>query len=92
MITDCCIRCNNRNTIRAVINKDKKLLEECVHAKNSISHLVDFWSSDVSLSALDYIIKNDEVGLLETFLKPKVPSDSKKKNVDYNAAREILYT
>lgn len=25
--TDCCIRCNNRNVLRAVLNRDEKLLD-----------------------------------------------------------------
>jgi len=85
LIRDCCIRCNNKNVCRAVLTKNKKLLETCIQSKDQISHLTDFWSSDVPKTPIDYIIEADDVHLLEAFLKPNLKPESKKKFVDYNA-------
>ena len=44
---ECCIRCNNKNIIRAVHAESEKLLKKGIDAKNKISLLNAFWSPDV---------------------------------------------
>ncbi len=77
MFVGCCIRCNNRNVIRAAITDNKALMSEAIMNINKVSQVTDFWSSDCVKTALDYIIENDKVGMLEVYLKPKVKPDSK---------------
>lgn len=51
---------------------------------DKISHLTDFWSSDLPKTPIDILVELDNVGLLETYLKPKLAADSKHKKQDYN--------
>ena len=56
---DCCIRCNNKNIIRAAITNNEKLLKKGIDEKKKISSLIAYWSSEVQWTALDYMIRNN---------------------------------
>ena len=51
----CCIRCNNREFIRASVTKNHKLLEELLNSKHVVSNIFERWAPDKDLTALDYI-------------------------------------
>jgi hypothetical protein len=72
LFTECCIRCNNRNIIRAAATGNSELLIAGIAAKTKISLLTAFWSPDVKDTSLDFIIKKNQHDLLEILLHPKV--------------------
>jgi len=45
-IYDCCLRCNNRNVIRAIETNNIRLFRSVVYDKKNISCLTDAWSVD----------------------------------------------
>jgi hypothetical protein len=56
---DCCIRCNNRNIIRAAVTGNDTLMKAGIAAKTKISLLTAFWSPEVRKTSVDYIIKSN---------------------------------
>lgn len=52
LFIECCIRCNNRNVIRAAYTGNEKLLKAGIAAKEKISQLTAYWSADVYHTAL----------------------------------------
>ena len=85
---ECCIRCNNRNPIRAANTNNDKLLQACIQAKDKISLLTAYWSCDLSLSTLTLILMLNEHQLMETLLHPKlhVPQHS-----TYEQERNVFF-
>jgi hypothetical protein len=69
---ECCVRCNNRNIIRAAYTGNDTLLKAGIAANRKISSLTAYWSPEVQHTSLDYIIKNNKHDLLEILLHPKV--------------------
>ena len=88
LFLDCCIRCNNRNMIRAAITGNDKLLKASIAAKDKISLLNAFWSPEVRDTSLYHIISKNQHDLLEILLHPKVhvPQHS-----NYDAERNNFY-
>jgi hypothetical protein len=86
---DCCIRCNNKNIIRAAITGNDKLLKAGIASKEKISSLTAYWSPEVKWTSLEYMVSNNEHDLLEILLHPKVkiPAHS-----TYDQERNISYT
>ena len=56
LFADCCIRCNNRNIIRAAHTGNHKLLKDGIAAKTKISSLTAYWSPECRVTGLDLII------------------------------------
>ena len=56
LFLDCCIRCNNRNIIRASVLGNAELLKAGIQAKDKISQLTAYWSPDCNITSLDLII------------------------------------
>lgn len=75
---DCCIRCNNKNVIRAAETNNKKLLKKCIHETKKISSLTAFWGCENTVTALNLIIRKNQHEMLEILLHPnvKVPAHS----------------
>ena len=44
---DCCIRCNNKNIIRAAITENERLLKMGIEQKKKISQLTAYWSPEI---------------------------------------------
>lgn len=44
---DCCVRCNNKNVIRAAITGNEKLLTNCIDESHKVSQLTAYWSPNV---------------------------------------------
>lgn len=86
---ECCIRCNNRNVHRAAATGNFKLLQRAIEAKKKISLLTAFWGPDVSETAIDIMIKNNQHEMLEALMHPKltVPQHS-----TYQRERDITYS
>lgn len=72
LFIECCVRCNNRNIIRAAYTGNENLLKAGIAAKTKISSLTAFWSPEVHHTSLDFIIKQNQHELLEILLHPKV--------------------
>ena len=72
LFLDCCIRCNNRNIIRAAYTGNATLLKTGMAAKDKISLLTAFWSADVDETPLEHIITKNQHDLLEILLHPKL--------------------
>ena len=53
---ECCIRCNNKNIIRAAITNNEKLMKKGIDATKKISQLNAYWSPEVKKTSLDYIV------------------------------------
>jgi hypothetical protein len=85
---ECCIRCNNRNIIRAANTNNEKLMKAGIDAKNKISQLTAYWSPEMHLTSLDLVIANNSHELLEIMLHPKlhVPQHS-----TYDAERNVFF-
>lgn len=83
----CCIRCNNRNVMRAVLTGNKKLLVNCIHDTKGISNLNQAWGPDDATTPLNVIIKDNKLDLLEEVLMPKVAQG---KGEQYSDARRRL--
>jgi hypothetical protein len=86
---DCCVRCNNKNVIRAAITGNEKLLTHCIEEPLKISQLTAYWSPNVQWTAIDYMVLNNNHNLMERLLHPKlkVPAHSNyenEKNIFYN--------
>jgi len=79
---DCCVRCNNRNVIRAAKTGSKRLLQAAIKDKENISQVTGFESSDVIKTAIEYIIDSDNLQLMEALLKPEVGTIPKGKSYD----------
>lgn len=71
-ILDCCIRCNNKNLIRAAITDNEQLLKECLAAKKKISLLTPLWSPEVKWTPIEYMVNNNQHEMLEILLHPNV--------------------
>lgn len=69
---DCCMRCNNKNVIRAALTGNQKLLEHCISAKNKISNLIAYWSPEIKYTSLEYMVANNQHKFIELLLHPKV--------------------
>jgi hypothetical protein len=72
LFAECCVRCNNRNIIRAAYTGNDKLLKAGIAAKTKISSLTSFWSPEDTRTSMDYIVMNNQHELLETLLHPKL--------------------
>ena len=72
LFDECCIRCNNRNIIRAAHTGNHKVLKDGIAAKTMISSLTAYWSPECKVTGLDLIIMKNQHELLETLLHPKV--------------------
>lgn len=85
---NCCIRCNNKNVIRAAETGNEKLLKKCIDEKRKISSLTAFWSPEVKITGLDLMIKHNRHNMLEMLMHPKVkiPPHS-----TYEAQRDITF-
>ena len=85
---DCCVRCNNKNVIRAVNINNEKLLKKCIEEKKKISNLVAYWNPEAKYTALDLMIKNNRHNMFEIMLHPKViiPAHS-----TYEAQRDLTF-
>lgn len=75
---DCCIRCNNKNIIRAAITNNTTLLKNGIDEKKKISSLTAYWSPEIKKTALDFMIADNNHKMLEILLHPKlkVPAHS----------------
>jgi hypothetical protein len=56
---DCCIRCNNKNIIRASNSNNIELLKKGIDAKKKISSLCAYWSAESLTTAVDIITKKN---------------------------------
>ena len=70
---DCCITCNNKNTIRAAVTGNAELLNAAINRTDSLSDLTEPWSSDARWTALEYLVFNNRVDMLEAILRPMKP-------------------
>jgi len=79
---DCCIRCNNKNIIRAAITENESLLKKCIEAKNKISNLLAYWSPECCWTSLEHIVSRNLHSFLEIMMHPKVkiPAHSNYEN------------
>ncbi len=69
---DCCIRCNNKNVIRAANINNEKLLKKCIDETKKISSLLAYWAPEAKFNALDIMIKHNRHDMLEIMMHPKV--------------------
>ena len=69
---DCCIRCNNKNIIRAAVTGNTVLLMKGINHKDNIASLTAYWSPEVKLTAMDYIVTGNNHDMLELLLHPKL--------------------
>ena len=53
LFLDCCIRCNNKNIIRAAISENEEVLKKGIAATKKISLLDAYWSPDIKRTAID---------------------------------------
>ena len=53
LFLDCCIRCNNKNIIRAANTNNEKLMKAGIAATNKISTLCAHWSPEIKFTSLD---------------------------------------
>jgi hypothetical protein len=72
LIFECCIRCNNKNVIRAALTENKTLMKKCLEAKNKISAMDAYWSPEIKLTAIEYIAIQNCDELLEVTVHPNV--------------------
>jgi hypothetical protein len=86
LFIECCIRCNNRNIIRAAITGNNNLLKAGMEAKNKISLLTAYWSPEVKVTSLHVLMTQNNHDLLETLLHPKlhVPQHSTYETERFN--------
>jgi len=69
-IFTCCLRCNNRNVIRAIENDDVNLLRALILDQKNIPSFTDTWSVDSNhLQPLRMILEKKNMDLLETLFK-----------------------
>ena len=73
LFLDCCIRCNNKNIIRAANTNNEKLMKAGIAATNKISCLVATWSPEVRNTSMEILTSNNNAKLLELLLHPKIP-------------------
>ena len=59
LFIECCVRCNNRNIIRAAFTGNDTLLKAGIAAKTKISQLTAYWSPDIKTNSLDYILSKN---------------------------------
>ena len=89
LFLDCCIRCNNKNIIRAVVTDNERLLKKGIAETKKISNLLAYWSPEDKKTALDHIIDKNHHEFLEILMHPKVviPAHS-----TYERERDLTYT
>jgi len=71
LFTHCCIRCNNKNIIRAAITGNKRLLTLGIASKDKISSLTAYWGTEIKYTAIEYALFNNNIKLLELLLHPQ---------------------
>ncbi len=71
--TDCCTRCSNRNVHRACYTGSKALLENCLKDMKNVSSTSCPWSTDSEVIPLQILLEQNNLEMLEAFIKPKVP-------------------
>ena len=69
---DCCIRCNNKNIIRAVLTENERLLKKGIEATKTISNLCAYWSPECQWTSMEHIVSRNLHSFLELMMHPKV--------------------
>ena len=85
----CCVRCNNKELIRAANTHNKHLLRACLDANRHISSLSAYWSPEVAKTALEVMIRNNDHEMLELFLHPELRVLA---HSNYDATRSGYYS
>ena len=69
-IYTCCLRCNNRNLIRAIENENLRLFRTLVYDQKNIPSLIDSWSAESThLTPLRMILEKKNTDMLEVLFK-----------------------
>jgi hypothetical protein len=69
-IYTCCLRCNNRNVIRAIENDNLRLFRSLVYDQENIPSLTDKWSAETpNLVPLRMILEKKNTEMLEVLFK-----------------------
>ena len=69
ILTTCCVRCSNRNVIRAVLTNNIKLLKECATDNKKISSLFDTWSAEIGYNSFYYAMTTNNIPMVYELLQ-----------------------
>ncbi len=86
-IFTCCLRCNNRNVIRAIENNNLRLFRTLVYDQQNIPSLTDTWSAEtVYLQPLKMILDKKNKEMLEVLFKipQRNAADLHQRNIKLN--------
>lgn len=87
--TCCCLRCSNRNPIRAAMSNDIKLMKLCLEDKENVRNVNSEWSSHNSTTAFQVAIQNGNTKMVELMLRPPY---EKKKGFNVEQLISNVYT
>jgi len=74
---NCCPKCSSRETIRAIINDDEKLLDKALKDNKNVSDPLMPWSADCHHTAMDMAIRSNNVPLARKLLQYYVIEQSR---------------
>lgn len=86
-IFTCCLRCNNRNVIRAIENNNLRLFRTLVYDQQNIPSLTDKWSAETeNLEPLRMILDRKNTEMLEVLFKipQRNAADIHQRNINLN--------
>jgi hypothetical protein len=86
---ECCIRCNNRNMIRAAFTGNIKLAKACIEAKKKLSQLTAWWSPEIKQTAIEHMVLKNDNDMLELVMHPKLTVP---KHSNYDAERNAYFS
>lgn len=73
LFTHCCVRCNNRNILRAANTGNLDLMKSALLADDKISQITAYWSAENKETALEYATDRNDIEMLKLILTPPLP-------------------
>jgi len=77
---NCCLKCNARNVMRAVLTRNKFLLRRVMHDHHNIPSLDLPWSTQCPLRPMQVIAKTADLELMNEFCNTAVESALESKS------------